>query len=390
MKHPNRVKPNLEMLEDRLTPSLTIATDSLGNLNISGTPDFAAGNATQPIVVNETSQNVFNIFENGVQVGGPMATFFAPNGVSINFSQSSLNDNVTLNFAAGTRINGNLYVNTGIGADTFSLGVGAANVGGVGGNVTLINTDSVLVGADTIGGSFTLNSVVENNPGNIVTFAGTSIGGNASITQGNGLPVGSLISFTGGTSIGGSLTVRLGNGTNVLTNTATDTIGGSFTFVGGNGGNSVILAGTVGRSVTANLGNGTLNLFTQDTTAVFGSNLTVIGGLRSDSVTLSGLTAGSVFTNLGQGDNFLNFTTTGSINGGSIAYIGGVGADSIDFNGTTNNSTGNFQLGAGDDTFNLGPNTNLSFLFIDFGPGVDTFGNFSGATQPRLLLKNLP
>jgi hypothetical protein len=67
-----------------------------------------------------------------------------------------------------------------------------------------------------------------------------------------------------------------------------------------------------------------------------------------------------------------------------------VGGDSVTFDGSVPNGRANFQLGAGSDSFELGVNTNLSFLYIDFGPGTDTFTNNSGATQPRLLLQNLP
>src|SRR5262245_6234340 len=185
MNSGRRIRLNVEILEDRLTPALTIATDALGNLSISGTPDSLAGTQSQPIVVTETAQNFYTVSENGVQVGGPNAVFFAPGGVNVNFSQSALDDSVTVSLG-GFSINGNLSINTGGGADSVSVQGG----GSIGGSVTLTG-DTGIVGINntldtvTVGGSVTINSAQKSLPFTIFAV-NTAIGGNLSISEGNG------------------------------------------------------------------------------------------------------------------------------------------------------------------------------------------------------------
>jgi hypothetical protein len=403
MKSRNRTRLNVELLEDRLTPSLTIATDAFGNLTIAGTPDPDPANPGQtlPITINESAQNMYQIFEGTNQVGGPAAVFFAPNGLNVNFAQSSLNDSVTV-VLNGNTVNGNVSINTGAGADSASI----TGPGSVGGNVTMTGVTGIPTAAfngaavavvntlDTvnIGGSFTLNSASKSFPLSF-QMPTTSIGGNFTIQEGNGS---ANILFFAGNSIGGNLTIGLGNGAfnNTLLNA---TIGGSVTYTGGSGVDTVTLIGTVGRSVTLNLGSNlgpmsalANNGFTENPGSVIGGNLSVLGGIGGNAVTVSGLVAGSAYFNLNSaGTAGSSLTFDGFING-PVTYIGGAAVDTILFQGMTNNSAANFQLGAGADVFTLGPNTNLTSLFIDFGPGVDMFNNLSGASQPRLILRNLP
>src|SRR5262249_20647294 len=119
MKHRNRVKLRVEMLEDRLTPSLTISTDAFANLNITGTPDPGVPAGTsQPITITESAPNTYTIMEGVTPVGpGP---FFANNGVNVNFSLSSLNDNVTINLNGNT-IPGSVSDRDGAGNDTATI-----------------------------------------------------------------------------------------------------------------------------------------------------------------------------------------------------------------------------------------------------------------------------
>jgi hypothetical protein len=388
MKRKNRFAPSLEMLEDRLTPSLTIMTDLAGNLSVTGTPDFSAGTQSQPVTITETSANTWQIVEGAAT----LATVFAPGNVNINFSQSALDDNVTVNLGGNT-LGGNLTVNTGGGADSFSFAGG----GSVGGSVSLtgpINvTNSTAAAAVNVGGNFTIQNG-SKHLANTITLDNHTIGGNLSISTGNAADT---VTIGANETVGGSLTASLGGGNNQLSTVATDSIGGSFTYLGGSGNDIVApLDGTIGRNVYANLGSGGTNTFTQAATATFGGNLTVIAGLGTNTVNLNGLTAGSAYFNLGSTGataatgNTWNFNAGAAIDGGAITYIGGVGVDTDAFNGTTAGARANFNLGAGNDSFTLGAGTNLASLYIDFGPGTDTFTNNAGSTAPPMTLKNLP
>src|SRR5262249_39022037 len=120
MKFRKRVKLTVEMLEDRLTPSLTIMTDSFGNLTLSGTPDTDPSNAvalTDTVPLSEAPGGLLTVSEtNGTAVTTPVATIFAPGNVTVNFSQSALNDNVDVELNGNT-LGGSLSINTGIGND---------------------------------------------------------------------------------------------------------------------------------------------------------------------------------------------------------------------------------------------------------------------------------
>jgi hypothetical protein len=390
-----KYSPVLEMLEDRLTPSLTISTDAFGNLAVTGTPDFNAGTTSQPVAVIETAANTYQIQENG----NPLATVYAPGSVSINFSQSSLDD--TINIAlGGNSIGGNLSITDGAaGNNTLNLGSDAA-AGNIGGNLSVTNINTITTtGAATYttGGNFSIQNALKNRPFSFVPGP-LSVGGNLSVSAGNG---GDTTTLNATTTIGGNLFASFGNGNNALTVPAGATVGGSFTYLGGSGGDSVTLDGTVGRNVYANLGAAgttatTQNSFTQSVAAVYGSNLTILGGIGGNTITLGGLTAGSAYFNLGStgsvanNENTWTFSAGAAIDGSAITYIGGAGLDNATFNGTTASSHAYFNLGAGNDSFTLGPATNLAFLYIDFGAGTDSFTNNAGATAPPLRLVNLP
>jgi hypothetical protein len=360
--------------------SLTIMTDAAGNLTVAGTPDFAAGSASQPVGITETTPNIYTISENGVS----LATVFAPGNVTVDFSQSHLDDTVYFDFAGNT-INGNLSVTEGSGNDSAIV----LSPGSVGGNVTFTNVNNVDTTAGVnIGGSLSVQEGSKNLTTVIDLGAPVleSIGGNVQISAGNGT-VTVNVSVGGNVAIGGNFTTSLGNGNHTFNFTNGSSVGGDVTYNGGSGQNQVTLGGTVGGNVSANLGAATgtnLNTFTLQTTAVVAGNLTVIEGLTTlgaDSVTLQGngagaggaVVAGSASFNLGSAGttaatgNTWDFQAGASIGGASITYTGGAGFDSVTFNGRTNHSTANFQLGTGTDVFTLGPNTNTTVNLNETG-----------------------
>jgi fibronectin-binding autotransporter adhesin len=403
MKPRNRFRPTVEMLEDRLTPSLTVMTDAAGNLNVSGTPDPQAGTASQPITISEPTQNMYTVTEGITPVGG---TFFAPNGVNIDFSHSLLDDTVLFDLM-GNQINGNLTLREGPGNDAAV----AISPGSVGGNVTFTNVNNVDTTAGVnIGSGLSIQDGKKNLATTIDLGAPVleTIGGNVQIAAGNGT-VTVNIALGGNVAIGDNLTTTLGNGTHVFNFTAGSSVGGKFSYSGGSGADSVTIGGTVGGSLFANLGaafgTSAQNSFTLQTTAVVAKSLTVLEGStpNGDIVNIMGnglgaggaLIGGSASFALGSTGttaatgNTWTFAAGASINGPAIAYLGGPGVNTDTFNGSTGRSHAYFILGPANDSFTLGPNTNLASLYIDFGPGTDSFTNNAGATAPPLTLKNL-
>jgi hypothetical protein len=387
----NRAKLSVERLEDRLVPAINIMTDSLGNATIS-----YAGPLTQPVAFTQTANNTFTITEGA---NTAITGLVVPGNLTIDFSHSSGPDFIFFDLGGNT-MSGGLTVREGLSGNAILFPSGGTISGNVSlSNFSIVNTDN---GAPVnIGGNFTVQDQNFHLLG-ALTLGFTSIGGNFSVTAGNGSM---FVNSVETDSFGGNISINLGNGNNFLGLSSTDTVGGSVTYIGGSGGDTVSIGGTVGGSVYANLGTAgntvgvNANEFDQTAASggsggVIGKNLTIIGGAGTNTINLDGLTAGSAYFNLGIGARTLNFNADATIDGPSITYAGtGPGSNTISFLGTTARSNASFTLGNSADTFTLGAGTNLALLSIDFGidaPGThDTFNNMAGATQPRLILRNL-
>jgi hypothetical protein len=361
MKKGNPIRPTLEMLEDRLTPSLTIMTDAAGNLTISGKPDFAAGTASQPITITETAPSTYTITE-GIT---PLGTVFAPGNVSVNFNQSSLDDAIQFDLM-GNAIGGTLSVTDGAGNNAaFFLSAGS-----IGGNATFNNVNNLDTTAGVnIGGNL---SFLEPSK-NLQTFislgapVSESIGGNVQINTGNGTAIVN-IAAGGNVSIGGSLTAQMGNGNHLFTFTKGSTIGSNFTYIGGSGQDSVTLNGTVSGNVYANMGNGPNTFTLENPTGEIDGNLAVIGGNGNDVVTVAGQVGGGVTASLGAGSNQMIIPAGATILGNYVNYYGGARANDFEFNGTAVGAAFYVYLGIGPvNNFTLGATGNARSIFINFG-----------------------
>jgi hypothetical protein len=379
MKQKFSHRPNLEWLEERDCPAPLhfLFNPTSGDLHISGTPDVAG------LLIEATgAPDTFDITDGATLV---LDDFVIPGGININFNTAS-DDAVTLDLTAGG-LSGNLTVN--MGGQSF-LGDFLEIIGpnGIGGNVNLTGVNSVnnFTGA-SVGGSVTINNS-RDNVINMVNWFNSSVGTNFSYYGGSDLD---NLAFVG-SFIGGNLTASMGNFINSL-DFSGGFLGGNLNYIGGSGSDLVDLSGVVGGNVTLNMGAAIG--FTNDLafTGVIGGSLTYSGGLGTDAInTFTGDVGGNVYFSLGDGDNELNLT--GTIGGTSATILTGLGEDDVTYAMTGSSVRLYANLGGGADLFTLGDgvdNPTLSYLYIDFGSGIDDFNNqFIGAFTFTAFLRNLP
>jgi hypothetical protein len=337
------------------------------------------------------------IVEDGA--GGPVTVGVANGSLTVRMLNGSTGAvSVTLDGA----ISGNLTVNLGSGDRALDLN-GALN---------------------TIGGSLSITGGTGDQTVELATAAPLVVGGTANIDLGAGLDavtnaadvtIGQDLNLRGVNDFAGANTVTVGRNVSVYVNTESvdstfnsaggtaGVIGGNFNYVGSSAQDNVLMnfLYTVGGSVNINLGGYVIDSdatagdqVADLTLATVGGNVTVLAALNTlgDDIFLTAATTvigGSVYVNLGGGDNQATFL--GTVGGSSITYTGGFGIDTVVL-GTTGSAarfTANLSLGA--DAFTLEAGTTLSFLNVDFGPGVDVFtNNFGGPFTFPAILRNLP
>ncbi|MGF1583235.1 MAG: hypothetical protein ACFCD0_28270 [Gemmataceae bacterium] len=194
----------------------------------------------------------------------------------------------------------------------------------------------------------------------------------------------------GETFIGGNVYLNLGFDENGFTFDQFSSVGGGLTYLGGSAGDDLSLDGTIGGNAYLNMAPALdLSTNTLAFTGSLGGSLTYFGGLGADEIlTFSGALAGSGYFNMGGGDNTLD-TTGATISGPSFTYLGGFNTDTLTLDGTWALTRVFANLGAGDDVFTL-ETIDLSFLFVDFGAGMDTFtNNFVGPYFFPTLIRNV-
>ncbi len=368
----NTIRPCLETLEDRLTPSYALFFDGLGNLSISGTPTTPGGAMIDIIV---TAPGTYDITLDGNPIGTPLV---ALGNLDIRVN-SPTTDMITIDLG-GNSIPGNLSITTGVGDDMVAV----FGPGSIGGNVRLDGVDTYIQDSVTVGGNFYSNT--RDNEIAFFDFFASFIGGNLTHISGNNIDNVNI----GETFVGGSVYLNLGFDENGFTLDGLSFIGSNLTYFGGSAGDDLSLDGTIGGNAYLNMAPA-LDLFTNtfEFTGSIGGSLTYIGGLGADEIlTFSGALAGSAYFNMGGGDNTLD-TTGASISGPSFTYFGGFNTDTLTLDGTWALTRVFASLGAGDDEFTLGP-IDLSFLYVDFGVGTDTFtDNFGGPFFFPTFLLNL-
>jgi hypothetical protein len=241
-----------------------------GSLSISGqTSGGTALNVTDTLDLTAKSLSVTG--------GGGSSSFADTAGVLTIATSATFNNvlstsgTVNLSPAAGSFIGTNLYYTGGAGVDAVTLGANLI----VGGNAN-INTGQ---GIDDLSG---LNNA-------------WTVGGNMSITEGNG----DEGAFTVGGTVGGGLTISQGNGNNGQV-TVANAPSGLMMYTGGNGTDSL------------QLGN-TANPATWNVYLTFGTGTNTLtlnpSGLDTYTGTLNGSGGNDTFVQ--NGNTLVNFTNNG-------------------------------------------------------------------------------
>jgi hypothetical protein len=392
MKPRSRTRLNLEQLEDRWCPSLYFNFDSGGNLNIgdgalqgaptggvlnivqhAGTVDVGTGGSSTNLGVGIPVTGKINIRLNNV---GATVNLFLYDATSNNATAGSVcisagngNDTVNVlgnNTATGQSvINGDFVTNLGNGKDTVSLDntvVGKNNLE-VRGNVHV-----------TMGNS----QFDELDVGNFI--GGVQVDGSV---YGTNLDTFQLLDVPMPSSVGNNVFLSSSKGTTSASNNynffgsigSTSSVGGSVTISTGGAavgafGTTVLLQGTIGGNVYANMGNGNNNFSLDPTTGLIGGNLSVVGGNGIDVVTIAGTLDGSLTASLGAGSNKLLIPAGSTILGNFVNYTGGAGANDVEFAGSAVGAVFNLNLGIGPtNNFTLSPTGVAKSIFINFGPG---------------------
>jgi hypothetical protein len=356
-----RVRPTLELLEDRAVPA-TVRFVS-GTLLISN-PSLTGTSTSLTVVQDPTTANKFTVKDGAM----PNGTY---SGVgNINITGSNFRDLVTVDLN-GKTYTGNLLVNTGNGDDTIAVTGGAAAGAGIAGNVTLLPG----LGNDSV----SLNTVA----GKALT-----IGGNVNVTDTSGLNtfqlgnagavtnVGGDVTITGFADRGATPAVQIGGG-------KFDTIGGRLSVQSVNTSNNVTVdlgkivvpSGPAGFAQGVQIGRG---LTVQ--TGAGNDTVTIVGALASDNAAggvktpgVGTIINGDTYINLGEGNNYFDTlgtrTPLAQIGGqettfnGNVTYVAGSGSDSIELAG--------FGRGTG-----VGTEVNGN-LTVNLGDGNNNFGDMA-------------
>lgn len=248
------------------------------------------------------------------------------------------------------------------------ISLGGGNYAVAGNNTTTVNGSA---------NNFVTNRTVRNISANLN-------GGNDALSLGNNAAA--IDTLAGAmnqrTVLGVPNVTALQTRINAATNVTSFSLPGNLTFLGGAGNDLLAVVGTVGRSITANLGSSLstgLNSFGIDgsTTASRGSvggTISVIGGEQADSVWLQDVAvSGALSAVLGGGANAVNLANA-SI-GAGMSVIGGGGVDSIAIDDSSVAIAMSLLLGNGANSLAV-DDSNLGNVVVTTGSGADTL-NFT-------------
>jgi hypothetical protein len=416
----HRLRPFLEPLESRETPSITTSFNN-GFLSIR---EVRTNAAARTVALTAITDHKVSVTVNGKSIG----TFGNVSNVLVSLNNGAA-DQVHVTIKAGLRLGANLTVIEGSGnGDTFTIdgtGAGGSLTGrllvlqgaggadsiriGSAGAVALLAT-TTLVGNSGPGTAVSVShsselgagaSIVNANaftldtgasvPGSL-TIADTSLGEDATVSI-NGTTIGGNLNFSGGAGtstiaftgalLGGNLQFTGGANANSLTIDGGSTVGGSVLF-SGPGADSINLAGTIGTNLTLNFGNSNANSYTFTAASSIGGNLSILAGNGGNAIALGGSIGGDVFINLGNGSNSFTIDATADISGGQVTYKGGTGADAVTVNSPTNGFALFVDLGGattGTDSIDLTNVTALGNATLKWG----TFGS-KAYTPPTATL----
>lgn len=274
-------------------------------------------------------------FGTKIQVGGNVSISFGTTGlaqemwandemfVGGNFKVTGGNQQETVWFSGDTEIGGNVKVNYGSGHGVFNSGLFGGGTSKIGGNLTVVGSDSIDFGIDhlTVGGDVSVTSGPEAG-----AFDQIRIG----------------ISQVAPVNIGGSLNIHTSSGDDQI-NAMRLQVGDAFNLSTGDGIDTVQIDDShiIGSSLI-DLGGGAdalqvdcratdSNGFALPKATQFDSNLTVQAGAGDDNV------------------NFSDSTGTRVIVVGNVSLVGGAGTDTF-----VHNQLNNLYLGTKTEDFELG------------------------------------
>ena len=373
------------------------------------------------------------------------------NSVSLNVDLAGGDDVFTLE--AGNNLAGDLVLDFGTGADTFINNYGPFNFNATllglsgfdhefnfaDGTLTSVQTDAV--------GNVTVDDNGEDNSIRFTTVTTSVLGpiSNLNLTLLDGGVSDLTVDFDA--TLQGDLTLALGDGSRTVSLTGdSNRIGGALDITGGAGTQIVNAAinnnlevgfnDLLGAGASVDLGNevDTFNL-NGNTATIQGqfelanvndinldSNLSVsrnlnidnsadnvdssfidnamidvagefnyFGGASDDIVTLSANSTigGDITVDGDEGENSVSLLA--AFNGVNIDYFGGSGTDNVTLGTTGTDANVNLRLQAGDDSFTLEADTDVSTdgLRVDFGGGNDSITNNFGQFDFNASLLNL-
>lgn len=355
---------------------LTVSVDVSGDdLVISGTP-------TNDILIEMSDDFTFTVTEGATVLATDVE---ARDDVKINFRRSTRvpGEFIELDMG-GFDIGGDVKVRTGAGDDTFDILGGGGRIEG---DVNLREVNNAEITDVTIEDDLKWNSRRERSADNILMLDAVVIHDDLTMKTRNGLDGAILVD----TEVGDDVKMDLRNGIGGFTMDVDSVVGDDFRYKGGNEADLVTIFGTVEGRAKVDLRGGDNAGF--GLAGSIGGSLRVKAGNGDDLVGLGADSAvgGDVLLDLGSGDNDFDFLADALIGGNRIRYKGGAHVDTINFAGMAGFAKADFKLRNGDDEFTLESTAAVDRMFIDGGPGTDTFtDNFGGPTPFDLILKNLP
>lgn len=416
-------RPSLAILEDRLTPALSVIYHA-GNLTVTGTPTAGEDKA---LLIQRTAGTDYNVSEVVGATTIDYGTFRVTGDVKLQFRHYNTEIKVNLadaGNAAGT-LPGNLLIDLGLGdvgptvSNFVSIYGEAATASTIAGSLILRNgngRETVFVGTNggvdatpvNIGGDLRWTARTAGDPnfiGDTLTIAGSGgatlfgsrVARHVLLNQVDGVSVGTF-SFPDA-KVAGHVIVNNQNSPTPTNVNIVGSVNGDVVVVGTN--TSIPGAGlgdfvrvednaVVNGNLVASLGDN-LNLVQVGAQGVVHGSLTMVGGSGDDDFEFQGSIDGSMSLVLGDGNNSMAFDAT-SVVSGNLSVVTGNGADTL--NGTIAFALGGFlgtvhgdvslDLGNGDNSFTLGDGVNgvVNGKNLNYrgGSGVDTLVIFGANT----------
>ena len=387
MRLANRIRPNLEALNDRIAPA-TFTSSSVGGTLVITQVDAAVGGI---IISDDPGAGTVTIDDIADANPATVVSTAGLGSLKINLKStdatpvlydiaSARGGSVALNFNnTAPRL---LLLNGG-----FMIG-GNFNVTGGNGGLSILETVAPLM----VGGNATFKGGSGSDLLNLTTVGGTSIGGNLKMIKFNGAGT------NAGDAVGGNLIFdAAGESSPTVLFLMDSEIGGNLKVVGGTRADNISLGGAVGTTIHGNVNvnfGGQLpadvSIFMQAAapSSKIGGNVKIAGGnLGTETAGLLGEVDGNVRFNMGSGTNSAGIT--GLFHGSSVKYTGGAGLDMLMWNPLAGSSSAKLKaiLGAGADTVLFGPGVDPSSAIIDFGSGIDSV---VGVVDFAVTFLNLP